>query len=120
NGSEVPFRSLRMKYFSNPAFARWTHLPLDDQLTLRGGICGWATKAMPPSPKSARQTAFQVPTLSGSFPRTILPMLCAVAVTMLSIMNPVFGTPQGTGVGPIGGIATQTPTAKTFLYFGFC
>jgi hypothetical protein len=29
-------------------------------LTLRGGICGWATKAAPLSPKSARQTAFQV------------------------------------------------------------
>ena len=47
-------------------------------------------------------------------------MLWAVAVTMLSIMKPVFGTPQGTGVGPIGGIATQTPTAKMFGYFGFC
>jgi hypothetical protein len=41
-------------------------------------------------------------------------MLCAVAVTIDSIMKPVFGTPQGTGVGPIGGIATQTPTAKMF------
>jgi hypothetical protein len=27
-------------------------------------------------------------------------------------MKPVFGTPQGTGVGPMGGIATQTPTAN--------
>ena len=41
-------------------------------------------------------------------------MLWAVAVTMDSIMKPVFGTPHGTGVGPIGGIATQTPTAKMF------
>ena len=45
-------------------------------------------------------------------------MFAAVAVTMLSIMKPVFGTPQGTGVGPIGGIATQTPTAKILGYFG--
>ena len=45
-------------------------------------------------------------------------MFWAVAVTMDSIMKPVFGTPQGTGVGPMGGMATQTPTAKTFLYFG--
>ena len=48
----------------------------------------------------------------------MLPMLWAVAVTMDSIMKPVLGTPQGTGVGPIGGIATQTPTAKMFGYFG--
>ncbi|WP_139043935.1 hypothetical protein [Allomesorhizobium alhagi] len=27
-------------------------------------------------------------------------------------MKPVFGTPTGTGILPIGGIATQTPTAK--------
>src|SRR5690606_6846353 len=108
-----------MKYFSNPTLARWTHLPEDAQLTLRGGICGWATKATPESPKSARQTAFQVPTSSGSFPRRILPRLCAVAVTMLSIMKPVFGTPQGTGVGPIGGMAIQTPMPNTFGYFGF-
>ena len=39
-------------------------------------------------------------------------MLRAVAVTIDSIMKPVFGTPTGTGVLPIGGIATQTPTAK--------
>ena len=45
-------------------------------------------------------------------------MLCAVAVTIDSIMKPVFGTPQGTGVGPVGGIATQTPTAKMLGYFG--
>ena len=41
-------------------------------------------------------------------------MLRAVAVTIDSIMKPVFGTPQATGVGPIGGMATQTPTEKTF------
>ncbi len=40
-------------------------------------------------------------------------MLRAVAVTIDSIMKPVFGTPHGTGVGPVGGIATQTPTEKT-------
>ena len=37
-----------------------------------------------------------------------------MAVTMLSIMKPVFGTPTGTGVLPVGGMATQTPSAKTF------
>ena len=47
-------------------------------------------------------------------------MFFAVAVTMDSIMKPVLGTPQGTGVGPIGGMATQTPTAKIFLNFWFC
>ena len=44
-------------------------------------------------------------------------MLLAVAVTIDSIMKPVFGTPQATGVGPIGGMATQTPTENTFLKF---
>ena len=39
-------------------------------------------------------------------------MLPAVAATIDSIMKPVFGTPAGTGVFPIGGFATQTPTAK--------
>ena len=38
-------------------------------------------------------------------------MLCAVAVTIDSIMKPVFGAPAGTGVASTGGIATQTPTA---------
>ena len=41
-------------------------------------------------------------------------MFFAVAVTIDSIMNPVFGTPTGTGVVPIGGIATQTPMPNTF------
>ena len=31
---------------------------------------------------------------------------------MLSIMKPVLGTPTGTGVGPVGGMAMQTPRAK--------
>ena len=33
-------------------------------------------------------------------------------------MKPVFGTPTGSGVLPIGGMATQTPTAKTFWKVG--
>ena len=39
-------------------------------------------------------------------------MLAAIAVTIDSIMKPVLGTPTGTGVGPVGGMATQTPSAK--------
>jgi hypothetical protein len=61
-------RILRRKYFSKPTLASVHPFALDDQLTLRGGICGCATKAMPPSPKSARQTAFQVPDLIDSAP----------------------------------------------------
>ena len=38
----------------------------------------------------------------------------AVAVTMDSIMKPVLGTPTGTGLGPTGGMAMQTPTPKDF------
>ena len=49
--------------------------------------------------------------LTGS-PFSNAPMLCATAVTMDSIMKPVFGTPTGTGLEPIGGMATQTPMAK--------
>ena len=41
-------------------------------------------------------------------------MFIAVAVTIDSIMKPVFGTPTGTGVLPTGAIATQTPIAKMF------
>src|SRR5512135_3508887 len=44
-------------------------------------------------------------------------MLCATAVTMVSIMNPVLGAPVGTGVASTGGIAIHTPTEKMFLYF---
>ena len=33
-------------------------------------------------------------------------------------MKPVFGTPTGTGVAPVGAIATQTPTLNTFLKVG--
>ncbi|OIQ64983.1 hypothetical protein GALL_534620 [mine drainage metagenome] len=33
-------------------------------------------------------------------------------------MNPVFGVPTGTGVGPTGGMATQTPMPNTSGYVG--
>ena len=78
---------------------------------LRGGICGSATKATPESPKSARHTAFQGLGLRLS-PRKSAPIFRAVAVTMDSIMKPVLGTPTGTGLGPTGGMAMQTPTPK--------
>ena len=86
----------------------------DDQLTLRGGICGCARKATPESPKSARQIAFQVGCTDGAWPLRRAPMFIAVAVTIDSIMKPVFGTPTGTGVAPTGAIATQTPMPNTF------
>ena len=35
-----------------------------------------------------------------------------MAVTIDSIMKPVFGAPVGTGVTSTGGIATQTPAEK--------
>ncbi len=41
----------------------------------------------------------------------------AVAVTMDSIMKPVFGTPVGTGVADTGAIATPTPIAKDVREF---
>ena len=41
-------------------------------------------------------------------------MLSAVAVTMDSIMKPVFGTPVGTGVALTGAMATHTPIEKMF------
>src|SRR3989338_6118478 len=109
-GSEVPFFILRIKYFSKALLARCTHLPSKNQFTLRGGICGIATNAIPPSPKSARQTAFHVALLVGGLPVSSAWMLCAVAVTIDSIMYPVLGVPVGTGVTSTGGIATHTPT----------
>src|SRR5665647_342809 len=84
--SEVPFFILRIKYFSKAILARWTHLPSENQFTLRGGIRGSATKQAPVSPKSARQTAFQVALALGSLPFSSSRMLFAVAVTMDSIM----------------------------------
>ncbi|MNW20968.1 hypothetical protein D3C71_2216250 [compost metagenome] len=53
---------------------------------MRGGICGMETKATPLSPKSARQSAFQVASSVGSFPSRMARMLWAAAVTMVSIM----------------------------------
>ena len=47
----------------------------------------------------------------GSSPRKSAPIFRAVAVTMDSIMKPVLGR-HGTGLGPTGGMAMQTPTPK--------
>jgi hypothetical protein len=47
---------------------------------LRGGICGKATKATPLSPKSARQTAFQVARAAGGSPAIACSMLRVTAV----------------------------------------
>jgi len=55
---------------------------------------------------------------TGVWPLSNEPMFLAVAVTIDSIMNPVFGTPTGTGVAPTGAIATHTPIAKIFEYSG--
>lgn len=82
----MPVFILRMKYFSKPILARWTHLPFLNQFTLRGGICGSATKAAPVSPMSARQMAFQVAWVSGFSPFSSASMLCTMALTMVSIM----------------------------------
>src|SRR5665811_2600308 len=87
-----------MKYFSNATLARCTQVPSENQFTLRGGICGIATNATPPSPKSARQTAFQVASLSAGRPFNSAWMLSTVAVTMDSIIYPVLGVPVGIGV----------------------
>src|ERR1017187_2557391 len=100
-----------MKYFSKAIFARCTHLPFLDQVTLRGGICGSATKA-------ARHTAFQVASASAGLPAISATILAAVADTIDSIMYPVLGAPVGTGVTSTGGIATHTPTELIFLYLG--
>ncbi len=61
-------------------------MPSLNQLTLRGGIWGRATEAAPVSPKSARQMVFQVAWCEGSLPSSSSRMLCAVAVTMDSII----------------------------------
>jgi hypothetical protein len=61
-------------------------LAFANQLTLRGGICGSATKAAPLSPKSARQTRSRSPLLRRLAASSDRRMLCAVAVTIDSIM----------------------------------
>ena len=75
-----------MKYFSKAILARCTHLPSENQFTLRGGICRIATNVTPLLPKSASQIAFQVASLSGVPPVSSAWMLYTVAVTMDSIM----------------------------------
>src|SRR3990167_8862179 len=75
-GSELPFLILRMKYFSNAILARCTHLPFLNQLTLRGGICGSATKAAPVSHMSARQMAFHVAVAVAGVPAICAAILC--------------------------------------------
>jgi hypothetical protein len=84
-------------------------LPWLDQLTLRGGIWGWATKhaAIAEIGKAHRVPARH---FIGLAPVQFGGDVVATAVTMLSIMKPVLGTPTGTGVGPMGGIATHTPS----------
>ena len=98
------------KYFSKATLAMCTHPPLRAQVTLRGGICGKATKATPVSPMSARQIAFQVASAAAGAPAMADWMLRATAVTIDSIMKPVLGAPVGTGVASTGGMATHTPS----------
>src|SRR5690606_17017922 len=85
-GSETPFLTLRRKYFSKAILAKCTHLPFLNQVTLRGGICGTATKAAPVSPKSARQNAFHDARAVASVPSISALMLRTMAVTIDSIM----------------------------------
>ena len=84
-------------------------MPSFAHVTFRGGICGSATNAAPVSPKSARQIAFHVPRATAGLPFNSAAMFSQIALTMDSIMYPVFGAPVGTGVTSTGGIATQTP-----------
>ena len=79
-------RSLSFGYFSNAILARCTHLAFLNQFTLRGGICGSATKAAPVSPMSARQIAFQVPLAVAGGPQFVRDVVRDRAVTMVSIM----------------------------------
>jgi hypothetical protein len=82
-------------------------LPWLDQLTLRGGICGWAQRR---HRRNRQGTPRSSSGLIGLAAVDLGGELWATAVTMLSIMKPVLGTPTGTGVGPMGGIATHTPS----------
>src|SRR3546814_10685376 len=59
-GSVLPDFIFIRRYFSKAFLATCTQRPTLVQVTLRGGICGSATKAPPVSPMSARQIAFQV------------------------------------------------------------
>src|SRR3989344_4318915 len=111
-GSELPDFILFRKYFSKAIFPRCTHLPFLNQLTLRGGICGKATNAAPVSPMSARQMAFHVAVAVAGWPAMLAAIVCTMAETMFSIMEPVLGAPVGAGVTSTGGIATQTPAEK--------
>src|SRR5690606_21583032 len=77
-GSVWPDFIFIRKYFSNATLARCTHLPARLQVTLRGGICGSATKAMPVSPMSARQMAFQVACAVAGSPASSARMFCAM------------------------------------------
>jgi hypothetical protein len=100
---------LAQEVFFETDLGQCTHLPWLDQLTLRGGICGWATKA-----RRHRRNRQGTPRSSSGFiglaPVDLGGDVVATAVTMLSIMKPVLGTPTGTGVGPMGGMATHTPS----------
>ncbi len=89
-GSELPVFILRMKYFSKAILARCTHLPFLNQFTLRGGICGSATKAAPVSPMSARQMAFQV--------------ALAVAVRPLKLVGDVVHDRRDHGLDHVAGL----------------
>src|SRR3972149_4469720 len=108
----MPFFIFRRKYFSNPTLARWTQRPFFAHVTSLGGICGIATNATPVSPISARHTAFHVAIAEACLPSIDALMFRTVAVTMLSIMKPVLGTPVGIGVASSGAIAMQTPMGE--------
>jgi hypothetical protein len=80
------FVNPRIKNFSKAIFAKCIILPFFAQVTLRGGICGIATKAAPVSPISAIQTAFQVGILEGAFLLIMSSILCTTAATIDSII----------------------------------
>jgi valyl-tRNA synthetase len=74
------------KYFSKAIFAQCAHRPFANQVTLRGGICGWAMNTAPVSPKSAMQNAFKVAFALGLCPVSSAVMLLTTALTIDSIM----------------------------------
>src|SRR6185437_13663312 len=71
--------------------------PSPAQLTLRGGICGSATNATPLSPKSARQTAFQVASWLASLPAIRSRIFSATACTNMGPAS--LGTESSTWAG---------------------